>query len=617
MDESLKYDPVDYYEKVLKDNFFENASNYFDELVKKTNTNVDENKITSEKIRKEEHNDKKNESKLSKFKILQGFLIFFTVIGFLLLIFGTFAVVNSFFELIVNIILVVIGIILPIGSLLIILLYTRKKVKQLKEIDLLYNAKLKELYNEARNQLSYLNDTFTYYDFSNILKKTTDAFEIDEKLEPLKLLMLKKVYGLVNEPNENESIVGVYSGNISTNPFIRFKVYSKTMQDKVYTGTKTITWTERVKDSSGGYKTVTRSQVLTATAVHPAPVYSYQGYTVYGNEAAPDLTFSRGPTKLGINPSEKEVEKYVKKYEDDLQKLAQKSISKGGTFQPLANSKFEVLFNALNRNNETQFRLLFTPLAQQNMCEVITRSVYGDDFAYYKINKINIVQSLHSTLNFEFDDNSLRDFYDIDILKENFVTTMSNLFSSLYFDIAPFLAIPLYQLTEGGKFNLLDENSPHISFYEAEAFANQMDQSLFYPNMAKTPQILKVSLNKSFHKSDIYDVLSSSYTTEQRVDYVSVYGGDGRYHQVAVRWVEYLPVTKTSSICIRHFEGGEKEFNNLINDNEFQKTLNNTLVSSPSSKKKILGFYLGECYNYDNNFDDKLDEIIERFTLKK
>jgi hypothetical protein len=36
----------------------------------------------------------------------------------------------------------------------------------------------------------------------------------------------------------------------------------------------------------------------------------------------------------------------------------------------------------------------------------------------------------------------------------------------------------------------------------------------------------------------------------KRVDYESVYGGDGRWHDVPVPWTEYLPVQRTSNMCI-------------------------------------------------------------------
>ena len=40
------------------------------------------------------------------------------------------------------------------------------------------------------------------------------------------------------------------------------------------------------------------------------------------------------------------------------------------------------------------------------------------------------------------------------------------------------------------------------------------------------------------------------YRGEDRLDYVSVFGGDGEWHEVPVEWVEYLPVERTSPMTV-------------------------------------------------------------------
>ena len=59
----------------------------------------------------------------------------------------------------------------------------------------------------------------------------------------------------------------------------------------------------------------------------------------------------------------------------------------------MGNSEFEVLFGATNRNNEVQFRLLFTPLAQKQLLGLMKDKeiAFGDDFNFIKRNKINII----------------------------------------------------------------------------------------------------------------------------------------------------------------------------------------------------------------------------------
>ena len=45
-------------------------------------------------------------------------------------------------------------------------------------------------------------------------------------------------------------------------------------------------------------------------------------------------------------------------------------------------------------------------------------------------------------------------------------------------------------------------------------------------------------------------VTAHGYCGEERVDYEEVYGGDGKWHEVAVNWTEYLPVERTSNMCL-------------------------------------------------------------------
>ena len=45
-------------------------------------------------------------------------------------------------------------------------------------------------------------------------------------------------------------------------------------------------------------------------------------------------------------------------------------------------------------------------------------------------------------------------------------------------------------------------------------------------------------------------VTAHGFRGVDRVDYKSVYGGDGHWHDVPVEWVEYLPVKRTSNMCL-------------------------------------------------------------------
>ena len=45
-----------------------------------------------------------------------------------------------------------------------------------------------------------------------------------------------------------------------------------------------------------------------------------------------------------------------------------------------------------------------------------------------------------------------------------------------------------------------------------------------------------------------------------RVDYVSVHGGDGHRHDVPVEWIEYVPIQRTSEMYVSEGESPKERF---------------------------------------------------------
>ena len=132
-------------------------------------------------------------------------------------------------------------------------------------------------------------------------------------------------------------------------------------------------------------------ETLRAYVNKPKPIYSTETYLVYGNEAANHLRFSRMPSCIN-SLDEKGIEKYVRKHEKDLTKLSEKAQKNGGNYTPLGNSEFELFFGGLDRDNEVEYRLLFTPLAQKSMLQVLKSKVgYGDDFKFIKDKGLNVI----------------------------------------------------------------------------------------------------------------------------------------------------------------------------------------------------------------------------------
>lgn len=74
-----------------------------------------------------------------------------------------------------------------------------------------------------------------------------------------------------------------------------------------------------------------------------------------------------------------------------------RDLDHGGGFTVMANREFDALFAATDRDHEVQFRLLFTPLAQQEMLKLLRDKTdgYGDDFGFTKRGMVNFVMPDH------------------------------------------------------------------------------------------------------------------------------------------------------------------------------------------------------------------------------
>ena len=239
------------------------------------------------------------------------------------------------------------------------------------------------------------------------------------------------------------------------------------------------------------------------------------------------------------------------------------------------------------------------------MVEIITaKEPYGDDFCFIKRNKINIISSLHGRDIFSYNPYSYFSYYSLDDIRKYFIQYMKELFSSLYFELAPILSIPLYQMTEGGKYNY--NNNRHVSDYEAESFVNSMDLNLFKPLNSHTQQILKVSFNHSVNNTDLFNVDSYSFNEIPQVTSVSVMCRNGRSYLVDVPWFEYEPVNKTSMIGVQNCNRFKKvaftSSNDLKNFDKFKNSMTRT--------KNFVGFYLDNDYNY-NELDEMNGPIAE------
>jgi len=562
MDSNDLLEPELLYKRELKEKHHKNVTDLFDELVKQSGVDVEANKALCSKIYAKQEESKKVEINLGKSRTLKGFSIAMIIIGALLALISIFLFMSKY--IVAGIILVLLGAGLITGGILLIVLVTNKKMKTLEIILGKLKKEVEEMIAEAYKQMAPLNALFDEEMPSQLMHKTTPLIAMDRLLDNKKLEFLIENYGYNYRDKENCSIVGLQSGFILGNPFVFFKEKEMNMIDYTYQGTLLITWTTTVSTKEG-LRTVHHSQTLVATVTKPKPVYSLDTYLLYANDAAPNLTFSRRPSNIG-DFNEKALEKYVRKHEPDLYKMAEKEMGKGGNYTPLGNAEFELFFGGLNRNNEVEYRLLFTPLAQKSMLSLMKSDVgYGDDFTMVKNKKLNFLTSSHSQGNTLFLDVSIFYHFDFEKIQETFIDYNDYYFKAVFFDLAPLLSIPLYQQHKAREYIYKGTIPSHFTDIEHEVIANRFDVKEFADPDTDTDTIIKTDFISSHGEEDSVKVRAKSFKSVKHVEIVPKLGGDGRMHGVPVTWYEYIPLEKENSISVAEIGGTRVKFNKLGN----------------------------------------------------
>lgn len=512
--ESVIYNPLEDYEKRFKEFHLNKTESFFEELVRQSGIDIEKNRETVRLYNHYKENLKKLKRKLN-------WLRFFRVLMCITLL------------------------LIPI-----VILKMTPKIKALRtEIEESDN-KADELLADANSQMLPLNQLFTDRDALNLIQETIPLISFDKSFSVKQEADMKINYDFSEYNEDEQSTIDVLAGNYNENPFLFENKIIHTMGTETYHGYKTIRWTETYRDTDGKIRTRTRTQTLHATVTKPKPFYNTQVVLNYCTQGGPNLSFSRDASHLETK-SEKEIDRIVKRGEKKLKRKTDKAISENKDFVSMSNSDFEVLFDALDRTNEVQFRTLFTPLAQTNMVALILSKIgYGDDFNFIKLNRTNRIISNHSqgrAINL-LPRNYMS--YSYDIIRENFIEKNKEFFKAVYFDFAPLFAIPIYQERPVHSLKPIPDYSQLYSLKECEALANAIDyQYVVHPN-TKTQAILKSQFIKSKDNIDETCITAYSYDIEKRVDIVSVHGGDGHFHNVPVEWDDYLPLEERNNFFI-------------------------------------------------------------------
>ncbi len=529
------HEPVENYKSFFKDAHARNTTALFEDLVKKSGVDEAANIQTVKELRILEQKVSHENSHSRNWRILRGVTIAILVIGICVIL-------NQYPKWWIIGLAIVLG--LPIYKLNKIIYEVKNCLSQLEKQR---DAKCAE----AWRQMSSLNELYDWDIVGKLVRQTVPRVELDAYFTNGRLTELHDTFGLNDQFNHDQrSIIFSHSGVLNGNPFVMARTLEHWMGEKIYHGSLHITWTESEIDSKGNRTTVTRHETLNASVTKPFPNYGHRTFLIYGNEAAPDLSFSRHPSNLSKldngfinNMRKKRAEKALEKKSRDL---------KDG-FTLMANREFDTLFGAADRDHEVQFRLLFTPLAQQEMLKLLQDKEigYGDDFEFVKRQMINMVEPGHMAAIDISGDPELFYAYELAHARKFFNNYHNNLFRSFYFGIAPILTIPLYQQHRSNADIYKDVYASKSCFWEHEAIANYFGEKTFQHPQCITNSILKTQSITESDCTQTIRVTASGYRGEDRADYISVRGGDGYNHKVRVDWVEYLDVQRESDMVVK------------------------------------------------------------------
>lgn len=524
------YDPLDEYVNTFAPRFRQVAKDTFAQLSKEAGVDINANRQTCKQLYKAQGDLKSVKSKLC-------WTIFLCVVMWGGAIGGGIAIYNMYdsFES-WEIVLIAIGI---ATALLLLFWKIQPLIKRLKSERNGLIEKTTKLEKEAWQQMAPLNRLYDWDILTRMMSQTVPKLEFDPYFTTQRLADLQEVYGWDGTFNQERSVIYSHSGLINGNPFVLCRTRKMEMGTKTYYGHKTIYWTTRERGSDGKMHTVQHSETLTASVTAPYPGYYEKTRLIYGNTAAPDLKFYR--KQSGLANCEGSLS-----YRWQRRKLRKKSRDlTNNDFAMMTNEEFEVAFDTSNRNSNQQYALLFTPLAQANMLKLLKDSSasYGDDFDFEKncmintilpdhIQSIDLDMNPHQYQNFDYD-KAEKDFYDIN----------AQYFRAIYFCFAPLLCVPMYQQIRSQENIYGRDMQRHSAFWEHEALANFWGQDHFKHPQCVTDCILKTKKEQTSGDSSSVTVYAYGYRVEQRISYITKWGGDGRTHKVPVYWDEYLPVT--------------------------------------------------------------------------
>lgn len=528
-------DPVSKFQKEYKKRFHAYVEDFLARAVKKSQIDLRENVVLVKRIRQKER-ALEAVSQGRGWRI--GLLVLFCFVG----VAATAVLYSDHFPPRRTFFLILYW----VGSLGLILFKLVPDLRRLgRQMEELRTA-VKTLIEEALAKLRPFYQQFSWNTLPDLIERTLPEIQFDPFLSAGRMAEFRERFGLdFAELMEGKSMLYTHSGTFFGYPFLFYNARSFAWGEKTYTGTKFITWTTRERGSDGKMQTRFHSQTLVASVTKPCPNFFEEKRFFFAHPAAPNLSFSRAPSEL----SGKEGFFHGIRKRSRLRKLKafESNLTDESNYTMVANHDFELLFDTMNRNHEVEFRMLFTPVAQQRMVLLLndTKVGYGDDLVYIKRGPITVLHPKHlERLSFSTEPTVLPDYDFTKVLKFYF-SRYEEFFRSVYFTFAPLYAIPAYQnpppkdeQTEVGG----------VSSWEFEAIANWRGPEVYAHPESCTENLYHVDWVNHDPGQSTAQVTAVGFRGTEYVERVSVFGRDGKIHFVSVPWIDYSQVRRRSII---------------------------------------------------------------------
>jgi hypothetical protein len=278
---------------------------------------------------------------------------------------------------------------------------------------------------------------------------------------------------------------------------------------ETYSGTKEF----RSNSSNSSFKT--------EYYAHPAPLYYYEDKLFFESDIAEKLSFN---SKV----------------------LNKKNIS-------MENVEFDKYFGKVKRNDETQFRFLFTILTQENIVKLFKK--YGQ-FKYEKNSSINII----SNKNFK---NQIARFskvfidYDYENFQENFKDKIKETADLIYVLFSMILSIPAFVHTQKQIAKKNMKNIPSET-HVLSVLYTYFDKNMLCHSSTTTDYILEIKNTTTSKNQTVITVVAYSFNGVSRTKHVN---------GVEIQYIDYISLNKTTKVSISASKTASDDFKNTKSNN--------------------------------------------------